>query len=145
MISVTHFPATAQRIAKTVMEGIFQCVRTCLENDIPVGLGTDTGVDYITHYDFWRELVYFHKFCDVSNAFAIHTATAVNARIAGVGDETGSIEVGKSADFIVVEKNPLEDLKASRDVKLVAIRGQVIENPEIKRFDKVEQELNKLI
>jgi imidazolonepropionase-like amidohydrolase len=127
------------------MEGIFQCVRTCLENDIPVGLGTDTGVDYITHYDFWRELVYFHKFCDVSNAFAIHTATAVNARIAGVGDETGSIEVGKSADFIVVEKNPLEDLKASRDVKLVAIRGQVIENPEIKRFDKVEQELNKLI
>ena len=143
--SVTHFPETAHTASKTVMDGIIECARTCMDNDIPVGLGTDTGVDYITHYDFWREIFYFHKYCDVSNAFAIHTATLVNAQIAGVDDETGSIEVGKSADFLVVEKNPLDDLKALRDVKMVAIRGNVIENPEIKRFDKVENVLNKLI
>ena len=143
--SVTHFSETAHRTAKTVLNGVIECAKTCLDNGIPVGLGTDIGVDYMTHYDFWRELVYFHKYCDVSNAFAIHTATAVNARIAGVGDETGTIEVGKSADFFVVEKNPLEDLKALRDVKLVAVRGQAIMNPRIERFEKVEQVLNKLI
>ena len=143
--SVTHFSETAHRTSKTVLNGIIECAKTCLDNGIPVGLGTDIGIDYMTHYDFWRELVYFHKYCDVSNAFAIHTATAVNARIAGVGDETGTIEAGKSADFFVVEKNPLEDLKALRDVKLVAVRGQAIMNPKIERFEKVEQVLNKLI
>ena len=143
--SVTHFTETAHTAAKSVMDSIIQCACTCMENDIPVGLGTDTGVDYITHYDFWRELVYFHKYCDVSNACAIHAATAVNAQIAGVGDETGSIEAGKSADFFVVEKNPLEDLKALRDVKMVAIRGQLIENPKVERFDKVENALNEVL
>ena len=112
---------------------------------IPVGLGNDTGVDFITHYDFWRELVYFHKYCGVSNAFAIYTATKKNAEIAGLADETGTIEVGKSADFFVVEKNPLEDLRALRDVKMVAIKGQLIEHPVINRYEKVERELNKFL
>lgn len=143
--SVTHFPEVAQTAAKVVMDGIAECAKECLANGIPVGLGTDTEVDYITHYDFWREVVYFARYCDVSNAFAIHTATLVNAQIAGVGDETGSIEVGKSADFFVVGKNPLEDLKALRDVKLVSIRGRVIDNPQVERYEKVEQELNRFI
>ena len=142
---VTHYTEEAQRNAKTVLYGIIEYAGTCLDNDIPVGLGTDTGVDYITHYDFWRELVYFHKYCDVGNAFAIHTATAFNAQIDGVGDKTGTIEAGKSVDFFVIEKNHLEDLKTLKDMELVAIRGKVIENPEIKQYEKVEQELNKLI
>lgn len=142
--SVSHFPEIAHENAKIVLDGIVACAKECLKNDIPVGLGTDTGVDYITHYDFWRELVYFAKYCGVSNAFAIYTATKRNAEIAGIGDETGSIEVGKSADFLVVENNPLEDLTALRDVKLVAVRGRFKKNPEIKRFRKVEEELNKL-
>ncbi len=143
--SATYFSEAARRTSNTVLDGIIQCSRACMENGIPVGLGTDTGVDYITHYDFWRELVYFHRYCGVSNAYAIHTATMVNAKIAGIDNETGSIEAGKSADFIVVEKDPLDDLKALRDVKMVAVRGQLIEDPVINRFEKVEQELNKLL
>lgn len=97
------------------------------------------------HYDFWRELVYFQRYCGVSNSFAIHTATAVNAEIAGVADETGTIEVGKSADFLMVEGNPLDDLKALRDPKMVVIRGTLIESPVIERFERIEAELSKLI
>lgn len=127
---------------KVVFEGMLDCARKCLDNGIPVGLGTDTACPFVTHYDMWRELRYFQKYLGVSNEFAIHTATKVNAEIAGIGKETGSIEEGKSADFMVVEGNPLENLEALRNPKMVVLRGNVIKNPKVKKFQYVEDELD---
>lgn len=127
---------------KVVFEGMLDCARKCLENDIPVGLGTDTACPFVTHYDMWRELRYFQKYLGVSNEFAIHTATEVNAKIAGIDDETGTIEEGKSADFMVVDGNPLENLEALRNPKAVALRGEMINNPKVKKFQYVEDELD---
>ena len=124
---------------------MLQCARTCLDNGIPVGLGTDTACPYVTHYDMWRELMYFKKYLGVSNEFAIHTATLVNAQIAGIDDITGSIEVGKSADFMVVNGNPLEDLETLRNPQMVVLRGNVIKKPKVKKFAYVEEELDKYI
>ena len=127
---------------KVVFEGMLDCARKCLDNGIPVGLGTDTACPVVTHYDMWRELRYFQKYLGVSNEFAIHTATKVNAEIAGIDKETGSIEEGKSADFMVVEGNPLENLEALRNPKMVVLRGNVIKNPKVKKFQYVEDELD---
>ena len=127
---------------KVVFEGMLDCARKCLDNGIPVGLGTDTACPFVTHYDMWRELRYFQKYLGVSNEFAIHTATKVNAEIAGIDKETGSIEEGKSADFMVVEGNPLENLEALRNPKMVVLRGNVIKNPKVKKFQYVEEELD---
>ncbi len=125
-----------------VFEGMLDCAKKCLANDIPVGLGTDTACPFVTHYDMWRELRYFQKYLGVSNEFAIHTATKVNAQIAGIEKETGSVEVGKSADFVVVENNPLENLEALRNPKMVVLRGNVTKNPKVKKFQYVEDELD---
>lgn len=125
-----------------VFDGVISCARTCLDNGIPVGLGTDTACPFVTHYDMWRELNYFHNYLGVSNAFAIHTATLLNAKIAQIDDVTGSIAVGKSADFIVVENNPLDDLSALRTPKMVVLRGKVIKNPKVKKYQYVEDMLD---
>lgn len=45
--------------------------------------------------------------------------------MAGIGDLTGSIEVGKCADLIVTAKNPLEDLRALRNVEIVFAQGMI--------------------
>ena len=130
---------------KIVFEGIIACAVSCLENGIPVGLGTDTGCPYITHYDMWREGFYFHKFCGVSNAFALYTATKRNAELAHLGNITGSIEEGKSADFLITEKNPLDDLQALRTPAMVVARGKIYNAPHVKKSPVVEQELDKYL
>lgn len=142
---VSNCTEIAQFNGKIVFDGIIDCAKACVEQGIPVGLGTDTGCPYVTHYGMWRELHYFSKFCGVSNAFALYAATCRNAEIAGLGDQLGTVEPGKLADLIVTGSNPLEDLQALRNVSMVVTGGKIIDHPKVKKMPQVEQELDKFL
>lgn len=143
--SLTNATEVEQYNGNIVFDGIVECAKAALANDIPVVLGNDVGCPWITQYDFWRELCYFHKYTGVSNAFALYTATKRSAELAGVGDITGSIEKGKCADMIVTKDNPLDGLEALRHVDMVIARGRVIDSPKIKVNSLVERELDKFL
>lgn len=130
---------------KIVFEGITECAKAAIENDIPVVLGNDVGCPWITQYDFWRELYYFHKYVGVTNAFALYSATSLGAEMAGIGSETGTIEEGKFADMIVTAKNPLDDLRVLRRIETVIARGKVYDKPKVKINKRVERELDKYL
>ena len=143
--SVTNATEVEQYNGNVVFEGIIACAKAALEHDIPVVLGNDVGCPWITQYDFWRELYYFHKYVGVSNAFAIYTATRRSAELAGIGHITGSIEKGKSADMLVISENPLEDLRALRYPEMVITRGTILNHPKIRKRKQVEAELDKFL
>lgn len=143
--SITNASEVEQFNGNVVFEGIIDCAKAAIANDIPVVLGNDVGCPWITQYDFWRELYYFHKYVGVSNAFALYTATCRGAEMAGIGDITGTLESGKCADMIVVEKNPLEDLRVLRNVDMVIVQGKVIRAPKVKKRQIVETELDKFL
>ena len=142
---VSKFSEFVRYNGNVVFEGIVSAAKTALENDIPVGLGNDSGCPYVTHNAMWREVVYFHQFVGVSKKFALHTATQKNAEILGIEKETGSIQLGRYADFLITEKNPLEDLSALRNPYMVVARGRVIKQPKVKTIKMIEEELDKII
>lgn len=143
--NISHATYEQQENGKIVFNGIVDLAKECLKNDIPVGLGTDTGCPYITHYDMWRELVYFVKYCHVTPKFALYSATLLNAQLAGIDKITGSLEKGKMADMIVCRHNPLKDLKSLRNLSMVVKEGHIIKNPQIKKMANVEKELDKYL
>ena len=143
--SITNASEVEQFNGNVVFEGIIDCAKAAIANDIPVVLGNDVGCPWITQYDFWRELYYFHKYVGVSNTFALYTATCRGAEMAGIGDITGTLEPGKCADMIVVEKNPLEDIRVLRNVDMVVSQGKVLRSPKVKKKQIVETELDKFL
>ena len=143
--SISNISEIEKYNGELVFNGIIDCAKQALENDIPVVLGNDVGCPWVSQYDFWRELYYFHKYIGVSNRFALYTATSLASKYAGLEDVTGTIDIGKEADMIVVSENPLDDLKALRHVEKVFTRGKLIDHPKVKINKIVETELDKYL
>ena len=81
-----------------------------IELGVPLATGTDTGEVGVTADLVWREIALLHDH-GASAMTAIQAATSSAARLLGVEAETGSIEVGKLADLVLVEGDPLSDLQ----------------------------------
>ena len=141
----THSTDTQKKNGDIVCSGIIESARAALEAGVKVGLGTDSSCPFVTQYDMWREVAYFAKYVGVSNAFALHTATQVNAELLGLGGETGMIECDKAADILVTRKNPLDDLRALREPMHVMCRGDLVRKLKVKRIPEVDAELDAIM
>ena len=141
----THSTEVQKTNGDIVCEGIIKSAREALDAGIPVGLGTDSSCPYVTQYDMWREVAYFAKYVGVSNAFALHTATQVNAQLLGLGDTTGVVAAGYDADLLAVASNPLEDLAALRQPLHVMARGRLADRLKVKRYPELDAELDEIM
>lgn len=91
---------------------------------VKIAFGTDAGVFY--HGDNGKEFGFMVE-AGMPALEAIQSATVTNAAILGMGDRIGTIEVGKLADIIAVEGNPLSDISAMTRVRFVMKDGKVVE------------------
>ena len=57
---------------------------------------------------------------------ALEAATVNPARLCGAFSDTGSLEVGKYADLVAMPQNPLDDIRALRDIRLVMKGGRLV-------------------
>ena len=88
-----------------------------------MGMGTDSGTPLNFHTEaLWREIK-AHVDLGMAPLDAIAAATRINARILGMGDDLGTIEVGKLADIIVIDGDPRFDIMALDDPVLVVKDG----------------------
>ena len=131
--------------SKVLLDGIIDGTKKCLKDGVKVGLGTDVGCPFVTHYDMWRELEYAHKLLEIPREQALYLGTLANAKILGLEKETGSIEKGKSADMIILDKNPLEGFDAIRKPERIIFKGKEYKNPTVKKSLEAEELLDKYL
>ncbi|MEK4437581.1 MULTISPECIES: amidohydrolase family protein [Paenibacillus] len=139
---VTNVSATVKENARLVYTSMLKGAQQAIENGITIGLGTDAAMSYVTHYDMWREMDYYIKQANLSNKQLIDMVTRTNAKILGIEEITGTVDIGKQADLIVLDQSPLENIEALSDVRMVMVKGNLIQTPSVTRIQQVDDVLN---
>ena len=87
---------------------------------------TDAGIPGVYHHDLPKALPEFARFCELSPLETLKATTSDCAAAIDLGAVTGRIQEGYSADFVIYEENPLEDLGVLDRPLLVVAGGREI-------------------
>ncbi len=125
-----------ERIAKPyvscgaqVMTKVKQFIKLAHDAGCVLSTGTDqVGFSVLPGFSLWREMEIFAE-AGVPAMDILRAATVNGARAIGRSDLLGSLEAGKLADFVVLDGNPLEDIRRVRSVHRV-VKGGVVFEPE---------------
>jgi Tol biopolymer transport system component len=104
------FPLLAQGLADVIAEGGYGAIGSHGQHH---GLGS--------HWEVWMAA------SAMSNMAALEVASLHGAHFLGLADELGSITVGKIGDLVVLNSNPLENIRATRDILFVMKDGVLYE------------------
>ncbi len=118
--SAGGFVVNEQRDATKL--GVF---RGLLEAGVRLAAGTDAGVPRTPSDSLPQELWLMMR-GGMSSMEAIRAATIGSALALGIADQVGTLQVGKQADFIIVEGDPLKDISALLKASVVVKKGKII-------------------
>ncbi|HEY6411444.1 MAG TPA: amidohydrolase family protein [Ktedonobacteraceae bacterium] len=121
-------PAFMAENDRNLGDAPLRSVRAALAAGVPIAMGTDAGVPFVPHGGNGIELVLMVE-AGLSPMQAIIASTSTAAHALGLQNEIGTIEVGKCADLLVIDGDPLHDItlftkKAS--LHMVMHKGQIV-------------------
>ena len=118
-----YFPEIVRPKAASVGPQIGATFGKAYNKGVKIAFGTDAGVQ--PHGTNWMEFVFMVQY-GMPNIEAIQSSTIETARFLNIDDKLGSIEVGKIADLVAVNGNPIMDIKVMEFVEFVMKDGEVI-------------------
>ena len=131
--SIEHGPAFGmpQKVIdghKETLEGGAESARRILRAGGRLGMGGDYGFAWNPHGTYARELTFFVRYVGFSPLETVTCATRTGADILGRQEELGTLEPGKLADVLVVDRDVLADISVLEDRShfLAVLQGGVL-------------------
>jgi imidazolonepropionase-like amidohydrolase len=114
-----------------MVEFHFQLVKIFKEAGVPIVAGTDAGVSgVVAGFALHDELELLVK-AGLTPEESLNSATLLAAQWLGIDKLIGSVETGKLADLILLDENPLTDIKNIRKISAVFVNGKVLDKTKI--------------
>ncbi len=122
-------PASDEPKFRARMEIAQKVIAALHSAGIPIVAGSDTG---LVGYGLNRELELYVQ-AGLTPMEAIQSATLIPARAMKLDADSGTVEAGKRADLLLVDGNPLDDIRSLRRVVNVIANGRLYSSPELAR------------
>ena len=106
--------------------GDFEILRDMWDRGVKFVTGMDSGMTNARFDDFAYIPQVMVEEMDITPMEAIVCSTQTSAECLGIDDETGTLEVGKAADVVIVNGDPTTDIKALHSVNTIVARGSVV-------------------
>lgn len=90
-------------------------------------VGTDTPVKYVAPGFAFHEELYLLTQCRLSNMDVLRAATVNAARALRRENELGTIQPGRKADMVLIQGDPLQDIKVTRNIRWVIRAGEIFD------------------
>jgi len=119
-----YFPEIVRPKAISVGPQIGATFNKAYNRGVKIAFGTDAGVQ--PHGTNWKEFVFMVQY-GMPNMVAIQSGTIETAKLLKIDKELGSIEVGKIADLVSVNGNPLIDITVMEDISFVMKDGKAVD------------------
>ena len=97
------------------LDGGAESARRILKAGGCLGMGGDYGFAWNPHGDYARELSFFVNYVGFTPLEVLTCATKNGAKILGRSDEIGTVEAGKLADLLIVDGDPVADIRMLED------------------------------
>jgi imidazolonepropionase-like amidohydrolase len=127
-------PAEAAKMAPYIAS-YPRLVKALYDHGIPVVAGTDMGFPGTS---LARELELYVQ-GGLTPMQALQTATIAAARAMRLDTRAGSLDVGKQADLVIIDGDPLANMRDIRQVRLVVKAGQVYEPEKMRQLADYSQ------
>ena len=106
------------------IEATVKTVEMLRKADVKLVVGGDYGISIAPHGTYAKDLEYFVDLFDMRPAEALLCATRNGGRAMDPSGSLGTLEAGTAADVVMVEGDPLEDIRVLQDhAKLTVIKG----------------------
>jgi len=114
-------------------------VKTLSDKGVKVNLGAHGQLQGLgAHWELWML-----QQGGMSNLEALQAATINGAEYLGMGNDIGSLKVGKLADLIVLNENPLVDIENSNSVQFTMVNGRLYDTDTMNEIGNSEKERTK--
>ena len=96
--------------------------------NVTIGAGTDTPIGWaVPGYSLHREMEILRD-AGLTHQQALQAATTVPAAFFGIEEQRGRIKPGFEADLLLLSENPLDDIRHTRSLEQVILRGEPVES-----------------
>ena len=94
------------------------------EAGVELLIGSDAAVlNIYPGYSLHDEMALFVRELGMTPAEVLERATRRSAKFLGISDQTGTVEQGKMADLVLLDANPLDDIRNTKQIAAVILRG----------------------